>query len=123
QPRDDASDVAILRDPGVDQLAVADRFVDHILERAIRDRRDGDRQRAAENTLGLGGSLEEYAEPHLVEELCFGSAVEHLETRRHIGLEWKLMQHACAKGMDGLHLEAARRVERERKQPPRPRAQ
>jgi len=48
------------------------------------------------------------------------AAVEHLEPRRHIGLERKLMQQTRAERVDGLHLESARGFEREREQLPRP---
>src|SRR5207244_1830597 len=84
--------VAVLRDPSLNELALAHRFADHVLERAIGDRRDGGRQRAARHAVGLSGGLQEDAEAHLIKKLCPGSTIEHLEARRHIGLEWKLMQ-------------------------------
>jgi hypothetical protein len=48
--------------------------------------------------------------------------VEHLEVDRNIRLEWKLMQQPCAEGVNGLNLEAARRLNRSGEQAPRQRA-
>ena len=45
-----------------------------------------------------------------------------VEARSDVGLERKLMQQPRAEGMDGLHLEAARRLQRAREQAARPRA-
>ena len=47
----------------------------------------------------------------------FGGLVQHREARRHIGLERELLQQPGAEGMDGLHLEAARGIERLGEQP------
>ena len=48
--------------------------------------------------------------------------VQHLEARRDIGLERKLVQQPRAEGVDGLHLQPARRLQRLGEQPARPRA-
>ena len=45
--------------------------------------------------------------------------VEDLEARRHAGLERKALQQALAEGVDGLHLEAARRLDGHGEQPAR----
>lgn len=46
--------------------------------------------------------------------------IEHFEMRRDIGLERELVQHRSAKGVDGLDLQAARRLQRLGEQPARP---
>ena len=49
-----------------------------------------------------------------------GGLVEHLEARRDIGLEREQVQQLRAEGVDGVHLQAARRLQRQREQLPRP---
>ena len=74
---------------------------------------------------GLSGSaarLQQHIERQLIEQLRGRGLVEHLETRRDIGLERELVQQPRAEGVDGLHLQPARRLERRGEQPPRPRA-
>ena len=87
----------------------------------VRSRRGGERhrQRAAERAVRLHGRLEQHAEADLVEQLRLRRLVEHLEARRDIGLERKLMQQPRAEGVDGLHLQPARRLQRGREQPAR----
>ena len=46
--------------------------------------------------------------------------VEDGEARRHAGLERKALQQPLAEGVDGLHLEAARRLDGDGEQLPRP---
>ena len=61
---------------------------------------------------GVLRGLEQHAHGGAVEQLVLGALVEHREARRHVGLERELMQQPGAERVDGLHLEAARRVER-----------
>ncbi len=112
--------VAIVR--GHDRAALGDCFAHHVAERLIgrRDHRGG--QRAAELAVGRVGAFEQHVERQLLEKLGVLGVVEHVETRGDIGLERELMQELGAEGMDGLHLEAARGVERAREQAPRQRA-
>ena len=71
---------------------------------------------------GLSGAAEasqQHVERQPVEQFGGLRLVEHGEARRDIGLERKLMQQPRAEGVDGLHLQAARRLQRRGKQPPR----
>ena len=45
-------------------------------------------------------------------QLEFLVIVENFETRRHTGFEWKALQQALGKSVNGLHLQAARRLYR-----------
>ncbi len=64
--------------------------------------------------------IEQHVEADLVQELRLRRVVEHLETRSDIGLERKLLQQPRAEGVNRLHLEAARRLQRNGEQSPRP---
>ena len=82
---------------------------------------DGRFQRLASALSGLAEASA--ARPaSTVEKLRGRRLVEHGEARADIGLERELMQQPRAEGVDGLHLQAARRLQRRGKQPPRPRA-
>ena len=61
-------------------------------------------------------------EGQLIEQLRGRGLVEDGKTRGDIGLERELVQQPRAEGVDGLHLQPARCLERRGKQPPRPRA-
>ncbi len=108
-------------DPGAKEIALADSFTDHLLERLVGDARDRGRERPAEPAVRRHGRVEQDAQAGLGEQLRFRGLVEHLEAGGDIGLEWKLMQQPRAEGVDGLHLQPARRVQRQGEQPPRPR--
>ena len=88
--------------------------------RRPRDRRPRARGRARRRASRAASS----STPRLVRSSSsrLGRLVEHGEARRDIGLERKLLQQPRAEGVDGLHLQPARRLERGREQPPRPRA-
>ena len=81
----------------------------------------GDRalQGAAERARRLRGRPQQHREGGAFEHLGLEAVVEHRKARRHIGLERKLLQQPGAEGMDGLHLEAARRLQCGGEKPPR----
>ena len=102
-------------------VALADRLAHHVGEgRCRRPPRSRSRARGRAALSGCRRGLEQHVEPQLVEQFCLGALVQHLEARRDIGLERKLMQQPRAEGVDGLHLQAARRLQRQGEQPPRP---
>ena len=123
QLRDRRVDAAGCVDPAAIRVALADRFADRHRGRSGR-RRPRWRWRAR-------GRARCPARPTLpaarcsvssVEQLRLRGLVQHGEARRDIGLERKLMQQPRAEGVDGLHLQPARRLQRRGEQPPRPRA-
>ena len=67
----------------------------------------------------LRGGLERLR-PGLRQELAPGTFVQYGEARRHVRLERKPLKQTLTEGVDGLHLEAARRLERPGEQTPRP---
>ena len=79
-------------------------------------------ERAAERAVRRTGRGKQNVEAQLLQQLRFRRLVEHVEARRDVGLERELMQQLRAEGMDGLHLQAARRLQRRGEQPPRQRA-
>ncbi len=106
-------------DPGHQHITPADRLAHQFPERHVGGSEDRCGERPAERAVRLRRGLQHHAEAQLLEQLCFGGLVEHLEARRHVGFERKQMQQLGAEGVDGVHLETARRLERERKQLPR----
>ena len=94
------------------RVALADRLAHHVVERLVGGGRDGGRERAAERAVRLGRRLEQHVERQLVEHLRGRGLVQHGEARRDIGLERKLVQQPRAEGVDGLHLQPARRLQR-----------
>ena len=87
-------------------------------------RRDRDRggKRAAEVAVGLRRGFEQHAHAQPLDQLGARAVLQHLEARRDIRLERKLVQQPRAERVDGLHLQSARRVERLREQASRMRA-
>ncbi len=116
---DGSVDAAGPIDPGHQAAALADRLAQDVAKGLIGGRADDARERAPERAVGLGRSLQQGIEGEPIEQLRFRCLVEHRKARRDIGLERKLLQQPRAEGMDGLHLEAARRVQRLREQPAR----
>ena len=94
----------------------------HVLEGLVGGHHDRSGKRAAERAVGLRRTPPAALERQCVEQLRCGGLVEHLEARRDIGLERKLVQQPRAEGVDGLHLQPARRLQRRGEQPARPRA-
>ena len=60
------------------------------------------------------------ARRQLLQKLHLRRLVEHAEAGGDVRFEGKLVQELGAEGVDGLHLEAARRLQRAGKKPPRP---
>ncbi len=108
--------------PGLDGVALSDGVADHVLEGLVGGLDDGGRQRLAERAVRLGRGFQKNLQRQLIEQLRGRSLVQHGEVRGHVGLERELMQQPRAKGVDGLHLEAAGRLQRGGKKAPRPRA-
>ena len=123
QLADCRAEVAGPLDPTAHPVALADRLRHHVLEGLVGGLRDRGRERAAERSFRRLRRVEQHAQAGAVEQLRFRGLVEHGEARRHIGLERELVQELRAEGMDGLHLEPARRLERKSEQAPRQRAQ
>jgi hypothetical protein len=63
--------------------------------------------------------LQQHSHAQPVDQFGLRALFQHLEARRHVGLERKLVQQPRAERMDGLHLQPARRVERLCEQAPR----
>ena len=70
-------------------------------------------------TLGLRGAFQQDFQRQFIEQLCGRGLVKHIETRRHVGLERKLVQQSRTESMDGLHLQATRGFQRVGEQAPR----
>ena len=70
----------------------------------------------------LGGRFEQHVQRSRSISSRSARVLQHLEARRDVRLERKLMQQPRAEGVDGLHLQPARRLQRLRKQPARVRA-
>src|SRR5690606_31633412 len=67
---------------------------------------------AAERRFRSGTRATQHRIAHLFQQLRCAALVENLELRRHIRLERKTAKQALAKGMNGLDLESARRLDR-----------
>ena len=115
-------DAAAVVDPGAHRIALADCLADHVLERLVGCPRNGARQRAAERLFWRQGCVEQHAEANLVEELRLRRLVENAEAGGDIGLERKMMQQSRTEGVNGLHLQSARRLQCHGEQPPCERA-
>ena len=74
---------------------------------------------SAERAVGLARGLQHHVEAELFEQLVLLGLVEHLEPRGDIGLERKQMQKLSAEGVDGVDLQPARRLQRQREKLPR----
>ena len=79
------------------------------------------RKRAAERAVGVPRAVEQHRKRQLLQKLRLLGFVEHGEAGGDIGLERKLVQELRAEGMDGLHFQSARCLQRAREQPPRQR--
>ena len=123
QPGDGLLEAAGTFDPGGNGVALLDGVAHHVLEGLIGGDHDGRGQCLAERAAGRARGLQQHVERQPVEQLHGGGLVQHGETRRHIGLEGELVQQPGAEGVDGLHLQAARRLQRRGEQPPRARAE
>ena len=71
---------------------------------------------------GLAAAASSTLHPDVFQHLLLLRLFQHLEARRDVGLERKLLQEPRAEGVDGLHLQAAGRLQRLGEQLARPRA-
>ncbi len=122
QLRDRRSNPARPRHPLIDHVAVADGLAHHVTKRLVGRGGHGDGERAGERAVRRGGAVEQHAERQPLEQLRLLGVVEHAEAGGDVGLERELVQEQGAEGVDGLHLETARRFERAGEQPARQRA-
>ncbi len=121
QFRHGAVDAAGTGEPCGELVALADGLADDILEGLVGGDDDRLRQRPAERALRIGGGFLQSFERQAIEGFRRRRVVEHAEARGDIGFERKLVQQSCAKGVDGLHLQAARRLQRRGEQAARAR--
>ena len=92
----------------------------HVVETVVDGKGDGRPQRRPQGA-GLGArGLGEHLVGRLLEERIALVLVEDDEARRHAGLEREPLQQPLAEGVDGLHLEAAGRLDGDGEQLPRP---
>jgi len=84
----------------------------HVLEGDVGGAGHRGIERATGRTVGITGGFEQHREIGALHHLVLVALVEHGETRRHIRLKRELLQQPCAERVDGLHLEAARRLQR-----------
>ena len=109
-------------DPARKLVALADHLAHHVAERDVGGGEHGLGQRAAERAVRRVRGLEHHVEADLLQHPRFGGLVEHLEAGRDVGLEREQVQQLGAEGVDGVDLQAARRLQRQREKLPRPAA-
>ncbi len=102
--------------PGHEMIAGEASLTHHILEGDVGGIRHRVQERAAEHAIGRGGGLQKNLEIGALHHVGLVALVEHGKARWHIGLERELLQQPRAQRVDGLHLQAARRLQRLRKQ-------
>ena len=99
-------------DPGFQPVALVDELGDRVLVDHVARRRQDGGQRLTEGAFRLGSGTGEHAAPRFRRQRCDLALLDHLEMAGDIGLEGELVQQALAEGVDGLDLEAARRLQR-----------
>ena len=92
-------------------IAAEAGFAHDILEGDVGRAGHRDRQRAPGRAVGIARRLEQHLEVGALHHLGLVAVIEHGETRRHVGLERKLLQQPGAQRVDGLHLEPAGRFQ------------
>ena len=97
-------------------IAAQTRLAHHILEGDVGGAGHRDLERAPRRAVGIAGGVQQHREIGALHHLVLVALVEYRKTRRHIGLERKLLQQPGAKRVDGLHLQAARGFQRAREQ-------
>ena len=104
----------------IDPCVLAQRIRQQRIEIAFGRKADRGFQRARQRRAGLGGCRFGQRFVHgFFEQGRALLVVENFEAGRHARLERKALQQALAEGMDGLHLEAARRLDGPGEQPAR----
>ena len=97
-----------LRNP----VALAQGLGEHLVELILGGERDGQTDSATEAAVRFGIGCDQRIIDSVAEQARGGGIVEDREARRHVGLEREALQEAFAERVDGLHLEAARRLDR-----------
>ena len=115
-------DAAGVRAPAYDRVAPIDRLAHHVAKRLIGGDHLRGAERAAKPAVRIRSAFEQRLERQVFQKLHLRGLVEHGEAGGDVRFEWKLMQQLRAEGVNRLHLQAPRRVERAREQPPRQRA-
>ncbi len=96
----------------------AQRGVENVGQRRFAGLGQEKRQRRRARRIAASGALQ-HAAARLRDQFARCLLVEHVERRRHAGLQRKARQHVLAEGVDGEDLQAARRLQRLGEQPPR----
>ncbi len=99
-------------EPSRDRLALADGFLQLGAYGRIGGAGHGMPQGPAERAVRVTGGPEQDRHDGTFEHLLLSVVVEHRKAGCNIGLERKLLQQPGAEGVDRLHLETARRLER-----------
>ena len=103
-------------DHGLELGALQQHLVDHAAEMFLAGKRDDGRKRLGQLGVALGGSAGHHPIERIAAEQGRLGVVEHLEMRRHVGLEREALQQPLAEAVDGEDLEPAARLERAREQ-------
>ena len=101
-------------------LLLAQRPGEQLVEIAVGGIGHGRLERAGERRARRRGRLGQHLVGGLGQQLAPLVLVEDGEARRHAGLQRKALQQPLAEGVDGLHLEAAGRLDGDGKELPRP---
>ena len=109
-------------DPFGDLAMLTDGLSQSQLERKIARQRMISASARPAGAVGAGGGCKQDLHPDVFQHLLLLRLFQHLEARRDVGLERKLLQQPRAEGVDGLHLQAAGRLQRLGEQLARPRA-
>ena len=107
--------------PMIDRIAVADGLAHHVAECLIGRRRHGGAERSCQRAIRRRGTVEQYSKREPLQELRLLGVVEHAEARGDVGLERELVQELRTEGVDGVHLQAAWRLQRPGEEPSRQR--
>src|SRR3984893_11258552 len=99
--------------------ARAHRLVENFGEALVACRCHGGGEGSSQVACGFVRSVEQNGAANAVQQFVSAGLFQHFEARRNVRLERELMQHAITKGVDRLHLEAARCLDRRREEPPR----
>ncbi len=102
--------------PGHEVVAAEAGLAHHVLEGDVGGARHRDLERLSGRAPGIARRFEQHLEIGALHHLGLVTVVENRKTRRHVGLERKLLQQPRAERVNGLHLQAARRFQRACKQ-------
>ena len=103
-----------INDPARDRLTPGDRGADGVAEALIGSSGDGGFQSPADGAVWSSRGFEQQIERQTLQKLRLLGLVEHIEARRDIGLERKLVKKLGAECVDRLHFQPAGRLQRSR---------